>query len=218
MTTDEGLPRNAAVDARGPMPVLLVAAAAVVFPLVYLASDLVEVVQGDFSVFRLSLTYVGEAGFPLFVTGLCVLLRDRLPWWGFLGGIAYAYSFVFFTSTVVWAIVAHTSDWEALTADFGWWMTTHGAVMVVGGVALGLGVTRSHALPVWTGYVLVLGVVLVALASGMGNVERTVAAALPDLAFVGMGVALAGRRLAIGTSESPDRHLQSISGNVRGDE
>ena len=168
-------------------------AAAIFFPLVYLLSDLIEVVQGDFSTFRLTLTYIGEAGFPLFVIGLCALVRDRLPWWGLLGGIAYAYSFVFFTGTVVWAIVAHTPNWEVLSADFGWWMTVHGAVMVVGGVALGLGLVRSNGVPAWTGYALAVGVVLVAAASGLGNLERTLAAAVPDVAFVGMGTVLIRR-------------------------
>jgi len=36
--------------------------AAVVFPLVYFASELVEVAQGNFTTGRLALTYIGEAG------------------------------------------------------------------------------------------------------------------------------------------------------------
>jgi hypothetical protein len=36
--------------------------AAVVFPLVYFASELVEVAQGNFTTGRLALTYLGEAG------------------------------------------------------------------------------------------------------------------------------------------------------------
>ncbi|RYC13385.1 hypothetical protein [Nocardioides zhouii] len=149
---------------RRAQPLLILGASAIFFPLVYLVSDFVEVAQGDFSTLRHSLTYAGEAGFPLIVAGLCALLHDRLPWWGLIGGIAYAYSFVFFTSTVVWAIVAQTPNWEVLSSDFGWWMTVHGAVIVVGGVAFGLGVARldSDDLPAWTGYALALGVVLVA--------------------------------------------------------
>ncbi len=168
----------------------VVGGAAVLFPLVYLLSDLIEVAQGDFTLFRLSLTYVGEAGFPLFVVGLVMLVHDWVPWWTTLGGLAYAYSFVFFTSTVVWALVAGTPSWRALGEDFGWWMTVHGAVMVVGGVAFGVGLARTGAMPPWTGWALALGVVLVAGASGMGNLERTLAAAVPDAAFVGMGLAL----------------------------
>lgn len=172
----------------------VVGAVMVVFPLVYLTSDVVEVVQGDFTPFRLTLTYVGEAGFPFLVVGLCAVLGERLRWWGHAGGLAYAYAYVFFTSTVVWALVARTSDWQALGDDFGAWLTWHGAVMVAGGAALGAGVARSDGyVPRWSGVVLVVGVVLVATASGSGNVVRTLAASVPDAAFVVMGWTLLRR-------------------------
>jgi hypothetical protein len=171
----------------------LVGGAAIIFPLVYLVSDIVEVAQGDFSAFRLCLTYAGEAGFPLFVVGLAMLVQEWIPRWAALGALAYAYSFVFFTSTVIWALVAHTSSWEMLNKDFGWWMTVHGAVMVVGGITFGAGIVLTGVLPPWTGWALAVGVVLVASASGMGNAERTIAAAVPDMAFVGMGLALLRR-------------------------
>jgi hypothetical protein len=44
--------------------------AAIIFPALYLISDLIEVAQGGFSTVRLSLTYAGEAAIPLFVLGL----------------------------------------------------------------------------------------------------------------------------------------------------
>jgi len=47
--------------------------------------------------------------------------------------IAYAYSYVFFTSTVVFALADGTPNYEALTKVFGGWMTLHGLVMVLGG-------------------------------------------------------------------------------------
>jgi len=172
----------------------LVAGAAIAFPLVYFVSDLVEVAQGDFSTFRLTLTYTGEAGFPLFVLGLLAIQHQEIGRWGILGGVAYAYSFVFFTSTVVWAIVAGTPTWEALNEDLGWWLTIHGAVMVVGGVAFGLGVAKAGFFPRWTGYTLAVGVLLVAAASGAGNIERALASALPAAAFIGMGIHLLRRR------------------------
>jgi hypothetical protein len=197
MTTSLHTPGLAPTARVGHRSELLVGAAAIFFPLIYLVSDFVEVAQGDFSTFRLTLTYIGEAGFPLFVIGLCALLRDRIPWWGLAGGIAYAYSFIFFTSTVVWALVAHTQSWEVLGTDFGWWMTAHGAVMVVGGMAFGLGIAFGNGLPAWTGYALAAGVVLVAAVSGMGNLERTLAAAVPDVAFIGIGIALIRRRRVI---------------------
>ncbi|CAN5463463.1 hypothetical protein BH11ACT8_BH11ACT8_03780 [soil metagenome] len=198
-----------------------VGVAAILFPLVYLVSDLVEVAQGDFTLFRLSLTYAGEAGFPLFVVGLAMLVQDWIPRWATAGALAYAYSYVFFTSTVVWAIAARTPDWETLGEVFGWWMTVHGAIMVVGGIAFGVGVARSGILPPWTGWALAVGVVLVAGASGMGNPERTVAAAVPDAAFIGMGIALLARPCsgsteeAVSSRESPPRPRSPRRGRRR---
>lgn len=87
------------------------------------------------------------------MVGLCALLHQNLRWWGLIAGVAYAYAFVFFTSTVVWALVAHTPNWQTLGEDFGWWLTVHGAVMVVGGVGFGLGLGLLHAdgyVPRWT--------------------------------------------------------------------
>src|SRR3984893_4513743 len=122
---------------------LLVGLAAVGFTAVYLISDLIEVAQGGFSTFRLSLTYAGEAAIPLFVIGLYAVQRPRIGRLGLFGAVAYAYSYVFFTSTVVYALAAGTSNWKALGAAFGVWMTVHGFIMVVGGLAFGLAVVRA---------------------------------------------------------------------------
>ena len=133
MRARDRAPGQAEPEGPGWRSLIIVGAAAIFFPMVYLVSDFVKVAQGDFTIFRLYPTYVGEAGFPMFVIGLCALLRDRIPWWGLMGGIAYAYSF-FTTSTVVWAIVARTPSWEVLSSDFGWCMTAHGAVLVAVGM------------------------------------------------------------------------------------
>jgi hypothetical protein len=169
---------------------LLVGLAAVGFTAVYFISDLIEVAQGGFSTFRLFLTYVGEAAIPLFVIGLYAVQRPRIGRLGFLGAIAYAYSYVFFTSTVVYALIAGTPNYKALVKVFGAWMTVHGLILLVGGLAFGLAVARAGVLPRWTGICLMAGVVLVVAASGLPDVARTIAAAVPATAFIGMGIAL----------------------------
>jgi hypothetical protein len=169
---------------------VLVGVAAVVFPLIYFVSDVVESVQGDFTVERLTLTYLGEAAIPLFVLGLYGMQRPTIGSVGLLGAVLYAYSFVFFTSTVVFALFGDSRDWSAVTATFGAWLTVHGALMVVGGLAFGWAVWRARVLPVWTGPCLAVGVVLVAVASGLPILVRTGAAAVPDAAFIGMGWAV----------------------------
>ena len=181
---------------------LLVGLAAVGFTAIYFISDLIEIAQGDFSTFRLSLTYAGEAALPLFVLGLYAVQRPHIGRLGFAGALAYAYSYVFFTSTVVYALIARTRNYKALTNVFGAWMTVHGVILVLGGLAFGLAVVWARVLPRWTGVCLMVGVVLVAAASGLSNVPRTVAAAVPAAAFIGMGVALLRAR-AQGRTSSP---------------
>jgi hypothetical protein len=181
-------------DTRIDLP-LIVGLAAIIFPALYLISDLVEVAQGGFSTFRLSLTYAGEAAIPLFVLGLYAVQRPRIGRLGLAGAVAYAYSYVFFTSTVVYALIAGTPNYQDMTKVFGAWMTVHGLIMLAGGLAFGLAVARAGVLPRWTGIVLMAGVILVVAGAGLPNLARTVAAAVPDAAFIGMGLALLRGRL-----------------------
>ena len=175
---------------------VVIGLAAIVFSAVYLLSDVLEVVQGHFSTLRLVLTYAGEAAIPLFVLGLYAAQRPRMGRFGLVGAVAYAYAYVFFAGTVLYALVAGTRNYHDLSDVFGAWMVVHGAVLVFGGVTFGLAVIRAAVLPRWTGLCLMLGVVLVACASSGSNLARTIAAALPATAFAGMGWALAVRRSA----------------------
>src|ERR1700736_2772283 len=181
---------------------LLVGLAAIAFTAVYFISDLIEVAQGGFSTFRLVLTYVGEAAIPLFVIGLYAVQRPRIGRLGFAGAVAYAYSYVFFTSTVVYALIAGTPNYAALVKVFGAWMTVHGLIMLAGGLAFGLAVARAGVLPRWTGACLMAGVVLVGAASGLPDIARTVAAAVPDTAFIGMGLAVLSGRMKPGARQA----------------
>lgn len=162
--------------------------AAVVFPLVYFASEFVEVAQGNFSTARLALAYIGEAGIVFAVLGLYAVQRPRIGRLGLYGALAYAYSFAFFASTVVYALAAGSKNWTAVTNVFGGWLTLHGAIMVAGGIAFGLAVIKTPVLPRWTAVCLMAGVVFVAAAAGMPTAVRAGAAALPQAAFIGMGV------------------------------
>jgi hypothetical protein len=169
---------------------VLVGWTSVVFSLVYLLSDVIETAQGDFSTVRLCLTYAGEAAIPLFVIGLYAAARHRLGLMGLIGAAAYAYSYIFFTGTVLFALVDHTRSYHSLAQTFGPAMVIHGAIMLIGGLAFGFAVVRSGTFPRWTGLVLMVGVILVVSASDLSNIARTVAAAFPAIAFVGMGVSL----------------------------
>src|SRR4051794_39584216 len=80
--------------------VLLFGSAALAFSALYFATDVIELLQGGFSTVQLALTYAAEAGIPLFVLGLYALQRPRIGRLGLVAALVYAYTFVFFTSTV----------------------------------------------------------------------------------------------------------------------
>jgi hypothetical protein len=180
----------ATVDTPRDGSALLIGATAVVFSALYLVSDVIELLQGGFSTAQLVLTYVAEAAIPLFVLGLYALQRPRIGRLGLVAAIAYAYTFVFFTSTVVYALIDGTSDWNALTHRFGAWITVHSALMVVAGVLFGVSVVRARVLPRWTGAALILGMLLMTVATALPDAAQTAAAGVRDVAFAGMGAAL----------------------------
>jgi hypothetical protein len=156
----------------------LVGWAALVFSGVYFLSDVIEEIQGGFSPVQLILTFVGEAAVPFVVVGLYLVQRPAIGRLGLVSAVAYAYSYVFFTGTVIYAMVNATSDYPALTSDLGAPMTAHGAVMVIGGLGFGLAVIRAAVLPRWTGLALIAGVVAVAVTQSAPEGVQLVAAGI----------------------------------------
>jgi hypothetical protein len=183
----------------------MVALAAIAFSAVYLLSDAIEAIQGGFSVGQLWLTLIAEAALPAFVIGLAAVQRPELGRLGWLGAAGYAYSYVFFAYTVVYALVDRTGDFGALSHDLRPWMFLHGAVMVVAGLCFGVGVIRAGVLPRWTAVALMTGVVLVSLSGSLPEGPQLVAAAIRDLGFAGMGAALLTR-----SRRRPTRHHSAV--------
>ncbi|MDX6553209.1 MAG: hypothetical protein QOH74_1697 [Gaiellales bacterium] len=170
----------------------VVGLSAVVFSVLYLLSDVVEAVQGGFSDAQLWMTLAAEAAIPVFVIGLYLVQRPQMRWLGRAGALAYAYAFVFFTGTVVYALVDGISDYKTLSNDLAPWMIIHGALMVLAGSCFAYAVIRARVLPRWTGMTLVAGVVMVAAAQGLSEPLQLLAAATRDVGFAGMGAALLG--------------------------
>jgi hypothetical protein len=161
-----------------------------VFSALYFLSDAIEATQGGFSDAQLLMTLVAEAAIPLLVLGLYAAQRPRIGRLGLLSALAYAYAFVFFSGTVVYALVNGTSDYSALSDDLGALMTLHGAIMVLAGIGFGVAVFRAGVLPAWTGFALGVGVVLVAATQTAPEGVQLLTAAVRDLGFAGMGLAL----------------------------
>lgn len=168
----------------------LVGLAAVVFSVLYLISDLMELGQGGFSTSQLVVTYVAEAAIPLFVLGLWAVQLPRIGRLGLISAVLYAYTFVYFTGTVTYALVDGSGDWELLRQRLGLWVTIHSALMVVAGIGFGIAVIRARVLPWWTGATLIAGIGLMAAAAGLPAVAQTASAGVRDLAFAAMGAAL----------------------------
>jgi hypothetical protein len=163
---------------------------ALLFSGVYFVSDVIESLQGGFSDLQLALTLLGEAAVPFFVVGLYLVQRPKIGLLGLVCAIAYAYSYVFFTATVVYAIVHSTTSYAALTADLGVVMTAHGAIMVVAGLGFGVAVFMAGVLPAWAGVALMVGVVAVALTQSAPESVQLAAAGIRAAGFAGMGLAL----------------------------
>jgi hypothetical protein len=168
----------------------LVGPTALAFSALYLLSDVIEAIQGGFSDSQLWLTLVAEAAIPIFVIGLYVVQRPQIGRLGRLTAVAYAYSYVFFTGTVVYALIDATSSYKALADDLQPWMTIHGAIMVFAGLGFGVAVIRARVLPRWTAVALMAGVVLVSLSQNLPEGPQLLAAGIRDLGFAGMGAAL----------------------------
>ena len=160
------------------------------FSALYFLSDAIEATQGGFSEAQLLVTLVAEAAIPLLVLGLYAAQRPVIGRLGLLSALAYAYAFVFFTGTVVYALVNGTSDYSALSDDLGALMTIHGAIMVFAGIGFGIAVVRAGVLPSWTGCALGVGVTFVAATQTAPEAVQLAAAAIRDLGFAGMGLAL----------------------------
>lgn len=164
--------------------------AALLFSALYLLSDVIEWLQGGFSNPQLALTLVGEAAVPFFVVGLYRLQRPKIGRLGLVSALAYAYSYVFFTGTVVYAIVYSMKDYAELTANLGAVMTVHGGIMVVAGLGFGAAVIRAGVLPAWAGVLLGVGVVAVAATQTAPESIQLAAAGIRAAGFGGMGWAL----------------------------
>jgi hypothetical protein len=168
----------------------VVGTTALVFSALYFLSDVIEVIHGGFSVGQLWLTLAAQAAIPIFVVGIATLYRPRLGRLGLVSAVAYAYSYVVFTGTVVYAMVNHTKAYQTLNDHLGTLMIAHGAIMVLAGLGFGYTVLRRRLLPAWTSLSLMVGVVLVATARGLPDSVQLVAAGIRDLGFAGMGAAL----------------------------
>jgi hypothetical protein len=164
-------------------------AAAIVFPILYVVSDALELVAGGLYPAQLVVTYVAEAAVPLFMLGLDAQQQPRGGLLSLLGAAAYGFAFVGFSATVLYPLVTGTMDADHVFAAFGAIYTLHALLALVGGTAFGVAVVRAGVFPRWTGLALIAGLLLTAVlsVSGLPEPVQTIGTALRSAAFVGMG-------------------------------
>lgn len=199
---------------------VLVGWSALVFSALYWLSDWLEVAGGGFSNGQLYLTLVAEAAIPPVVLGLWWLQRRQLGRLGAVSAWAYAWAYVFFTFTVIYALVEGPPDFSALSEDLGASMVLHGAVMLLAGITLGTAIARAGVLPPWTGWALAAGVVAVVATQGASSGVELASSAIRDVAFAGMGVHLIRRQsefsLSQARSAAPGQARSDTSSTIRG--
>lgn len=169
---------------------LLIGLAAIVFPALYVASDIMELLGGGLFTAQLWVTYLGEAGVPFFVLGLDAYQQPRSGLLGLLGAVAYGASFVGFSATVLYPLVTGLRDADQVFAAFGSIYTAHAVLALVGGVMFGAAVIRSRVYPMWTGIAIIAGLLLslLLIAFELPEAVQTSGTALRNVGFVGMGI------------------------------
>ena len=157
----------------------------------YILSDLVELLGRGFSSAQLYATYVAFVAVPFFVLGLHALQGPRAGWLSLSGAVSYGVAFIFYAATAVHALVAGTSDYAALVGALGTLYTVHGGLLVVGGVLFGVAAVRAGVWPRWTGVGLIIGALLSLLfyLLRLPDTAQVAGSTIRNVAFIGMAAA-----------------------------
>jgi hypothetical protein len=169
---------------------VLIGLGAIFSSVLYVASDVIELVAGELSTGQLVVTYLAEALIPLFILGLHSVQHPDGGWPSLLGALLYGFAFVGFSATVLYPLVTGTRDADAVFDDFGAIYTVHAVLALIGGVLFAAGVRRARVFPSWTAYTLGAGLLLTAVfvLLGLSEEVQTLGTAVRSVAFAGMGI------------------------------
>jgi hypothetical protein len=170
---------------------ILIGLAAITFSALYVVSDVMELAAGGLYTGQLIVTYVAEASIPFFVLGLNSVQQPRGGWLSLVGALMYGVAFVGFSATVLYPLVTGIRDADTVFDDFGAIYDVNAVLVFAGGLLFATSVLRARVFPRWTALVLIAGLLLTAILSGLGLPEgvQTVGTAVRSVAFAGMGVA-----------------------------
>lgn len=158
----------------------------------HILSDLLELIGGGFSASQLWINYVAFLPIPFLAIGLYAVQLPRAGWMSLAGAVAYGTSFIFFSGTTLYALVAKTEDYSTLLNELGHIYTFYGGLMVAGGILFGMAAIKAKVLPKWTGWCLILGVGLNLLFSLLAfpDLSQIIGSIFRNIAFIGMGTAI----------------------------
>lgn len=178
---------------------LIIGWIAIISPLLYILSDILEVFGGGFAPSQLWINYLAFLPIPFLMIGLYAFQRPRSNWMSLTGAVFYGTSFIFFAGTTLYALVSKTANYSTLLDELGSIYTFHGGLMVAGGILFGMAVIKARVLPRWTGWLLMLGVSLNILffLLAFPDLSHIVGSIVRNIAFVGMGVAILRTRQSV---------------------
>ena len=178
---------------------LIVGFTTIIASTLYILSDFLEILGDGFSAEQLWINYVAFLPIPFLMIGLYAFQLPPSGWMSLTGAIAYGTSFIFFSRTTLYALVAQTADYPSLVAELGSIYTFFGGLMVFGGILFGIAVIEARVLPKWTGWLLIFGVSLNLLFSLLAfpELSHIFASMVRNIAFIGMGIAILRTRKSV---------------------
>jgi hypothetical protein len=170
----------------------VIAAGAMLAPLLHSITDLMEWMQGGFSPLQLWLNYLAFVPVPAIMIGLYAAQRPRISGMGLAGALLYGFAFIYFAFTTLLAITSGVPTYEDLWNRLGHVYTMHGALMIVGGGLFGLATLRAKVFPQWASYCFLAGLTLnlVITFVAVPDLYQTLGTAVRNAGLIGMGWAV----------------------------
>ena len=173
---------------------LLVGISAIAVHFLHILTDLIELING-FSSLQLIFTYIAFLFMPFVILGLYAVQWPKGGWLGLIGIVLYVISFIYFSSTAIYAIIKiknEISNYEIIYRELGAIYIIHGGLMVIGGILFGFSIIRANILPHITGVLLIAGLLINAIISFLpiNPGFQIIGSIIRNIGLIGMGISL----------------------------
>jgi len=165
------------------------AISAIAASVVYTVTDIWELYLGGYSQLLLVSNYVAFVVLAFSMFGLFAAQRPYIKGIGFLGTVLFAWSFIYFSHTSLYAIENQIRDYETLWQQLGLVYTLHGVMMVIGGLMFGVATYQLAIFPKWASGCFLVGIfcnLLFALIA-VHELWHILATVFRNVGLVGMG-------------------------------